>query len=154
MWSDNTTKCNANVGSMLEHIYIYMKHRKVKLPWLGYEPQIFGLPVNCSTNWAIEFPWFSVRKLANIALEGVVSRGYRLENGSTFKRQLVPRFVHYTTAIVEAVFSSWSTKDCARISRMFYVNKSQAAMAHFCNVKEYFYISVFLDENPPWDPLS
>jgi hypothetical protein len=37
MWSDNTMKCNANVGSMLEHIY--MKHRKIKLPWLGFEPQ-------------------------------------------------------------------------------------------------------------------
>jgi hypothetical protein len=41
---------NCCAPSLDHHSILY---RKIKLPWLG-------LPVHCSTNWAIEVPWFSV----------------------------------------------------------------------------------------------
>jgi hypothetical protein len=43
-------------------VQIYMKHRKIKLPWLGFEPQIFGLPVHCST----KVPRFSVSQWSSL----------------------------------------------------------------------------------------
>jgi hypothetical protein len=47
--------CVICISGFSPYIHYYTVIRKLK-----FELQIFGLTVHCSTNWAIEVPWFSV----------------------------------------------------------------------------------------------
>jgi hypothetical protein len=74
-----------------------MKHRKIKLPWLGFEPQIFGLPVHCSTNnrgylkLFLQIPTLTIVKLGwsnSINSTVSVKNNIKLQNNYTWQEQI------------------------------------------------------------------